>query len=257
MTAAQFLASAAAAAPALCATGASIGQRILGAVEASLAAAHCNTNLGIVLLCAPVASALESLDEAAAVESLRRALQGKLQALTVDDAANAFRAISLAHPGGLGTTDEQDVHREPTVDLRAAMALAAERDLVARQYATDYADLFETGLVAWHRLLAGDRNAHHRAMQCVFLTFLARFPDSHIVRKHGLAAAQATSDEAGRWLKRLLADGGAAQADLAKWDARLKSSGINPGTSADLAVATVFVAEVLASCSGDVASLAG
>jgi triphosphoribosyl-dephospho-CoA synthase len=84
-------------------------------------------------------------------------------------------------------------------------------------------------------------------MQRVFLEFLARFPDSHIARKHGASAAQAISHDAQVQLRRVRADAVAAQADLAAWDARLKADGMNPGTSADLAVATAFLADMVCS----------
>lgn len=261
MTAAHFLASAAAAAPAICATGAPVGRRILRAVEASWAAARCNTNLGILLLCAPIACALESIGLGAEPQALRRALrqvlQRSLQALTVDDATDAFRAIALANPGGLGAATDQDVHREPTVNLLAAMALAADRDMIARQYATGYSDLFDVGLPAWDAALARSGNDQHHAMQCVFLAFLAGFPDSHIARKHGTAAAEEVSRQAARWLERVLSDGSSAQSGLVQWDGRLKASGVNPGTSADLAVATAFAADTFVSRLGHVATRAG
>jgi triphosphoribosyl-dephospho-CoA synthase len=243
MTAAQFLASAAAAAPAVCATGAPIGRRILDAVQASRAAAACNTNLGILLLCAPIAAALEAGVPTEA--ALRQELQRRLRALTVADAQAAFRAIALANPGGLGASDEHDVHREPTVNLRVAMELASERDLIARQYANGYADLFDTGLAAWRAALTSKGHALQHAMQRVYLAFLARFPDSHIVRKHGLPAARTVTREARYWRRRLIADASAAQPGLAQWDAELKSAGLNPGTSADLAVATAFLAQAI------------
>jgi triphosphoribosyl-dephospho-CoA synthase len=169
MSGAQFLASAAAAAPAICAQGATVGRRILGAVEATLAAVHCNTNLGIVLLCAPIAAAFERLeggaseggaarpqasDDGGTQGRLREALQERLAALGIDDSRQAFRAIALANPGGLGSVDDQDVHREPTVDLRAAMVLAADRDRIARQYANAYQDVFDTGLLNWNAAIA-------------------------------------------------------------------------------------------------------
>ena len=77
------------------------------------------------------------------------ALREVMHSLTVADADAAFRAIALANPAGLGTVEEQDVHEAAAIDLRAAMALAADRDLIARQYANGYADLFEIGLPAW------------------------------------------------------------------------------------------------------------
>jgi len=247
MTAAQFVASAAAAAPVLFAVGAPIGRRILDAVAATSSVAGCNTNLGILLLCAPIASALEEIDAASSPGNLRLALRRRLEALTVADARDAFRAIALASPGGLGTADDQDVHREPTMSLRAAMTLASDRDLIARQYANGHADLFDIGVATWQSAHAGDEHALHHAMQRTFLAFLSRFPDSHIVRKQGLDEAQAVSGEADYWLMRVTSDPDAAQPGLAQWDGRLKARGINPGTSADLAVATAFVCEVLVS----------
>ena len=267
MTAVQFIASAEAAAPVLCASGSRVGRRILDAVHATRKVADCNTNLGIILLCAPIAAAAErqvgtaQVDPAGARRSaaqagmthaetvLRRRLREVMAALTIADADDAFRAIALANPGGLGTVKEHDVHAAATVDLRAAMALAGERDLVARQYANDGADLFDIGLGAWRAEVDA---RHHRgedaaplAMQRVYLEFLACFPDSHIARKHGLEAAQAVSRQAQGWRRRRLADAEGVQADLAKWDAQLKAAGLNPGTSADLAVATAFLAATL------------
>jgi triphosphoribosyl-dephospho-CoA synthase len=59
MRAGQFIASAAAAAGPLFEPGAPVGRRIEQAVQASWSQAGCNTNLGIVLLCAPIAVAVE------------------------------------------------------------------------------------------------------------------------------------------------------------------------------------------------------
>ncbi len=145
MTATQFIASAQAAAPALFAPQQRVGHRIEAAVTASWAAAGCNTNLGIVLLCAPIAAAVERCSPAT---SLRHALEAVLADLDRDDAAAAFRAITLAQPGGLGDAPAEDVRRPPTLGLREAMALAASRDSIARQYANGFADLFEIALPA-------------------------------------------------------------------------------------------------------------
>src|SRR5207248_11568899 len=60
LSAAEFVRSAEVAAGPLAQPGARVGQRILGAIEATQAAVATNTNLGIVLLCAPLAAAAES-----------------------------------------------------------------------------------------------------------------------------------------------------------------------------------------------------
>ncbi len=154
MTSAQFIVSAEAAASALFTRGASVGTRILDAVTRTREAVGCNTNLGIVLLVAPLAAALDHLESgsstAADVTTWHAATERLLARLGLDDARAAYRAIALANPGGLGDAPEQTVHAEPTVDLRAAMALAAERDSIARQYANGFADIFDTGLAAAH-----------------------------------------------------------------------------------------------------------
>jgi triphosphoribosyl-dephospho-CoA synthase len=232
MTAAQFVASARAAATPLFAAGARVGQRIESAVAASWAAAGCNTNLGIVLLCAPIAAAVERSPGT----DLQPALDAVLADLDRDDAAAAFRAIAFVQPGGLGDAPAEDVRRPPSGGLREAMALAAERDSIARQYVNGYADLF--GLAP-----AGPPTA--LVAQRVFLTLLARLPDSHIVRKHGESVAQTVMSAAQRWQRQ--AEAGALLdewSDFIDWDHTLKSAGINPGTTADLTVAALLLASL-------------
>jgi triphosphoribosyl-dephospho-CoA synthase len=255
MTAATFLESARVAARPLCTPGARVGERIEGAVDATWAAAGCNTNLGIVLLCAPIARACEHVPRADAA-ALHEALVAVLGDLDLADAQAAYRAIVRADPAGLGTVEHEDVRRAPGVDLREAMTLAADRDSIARQYRDGYADLFEIGLPALRRECSplgrtlGPRvdRACAGAVQRLYLTMLARFADSHIVRKHGAAVAQTVMTAAQRWLAR--AEGLARCDDypaFAAWDEALKAGGINPGTSADLTVATLMIAGLVES----------
>ncbi|WP_277034897.1 triphosphoribosyl-dephospho-CoA synthase [Caballeronia mineralivorans] len=252
MTAAQFIASADAAASALFTHGATVGARILDAVSRTRDVAGCNTNLGIVLLIAPLAAALDLLADSPADDvAWRTATQSVLAALDLDDARAAYRAIALANPGGLGDAPEQSVHELPTVDLRAAMALAADRDSVARQYANGFRDVFETGLDTARRVQRPGQSQPATVVTLdVFLAFLSGWPDSHIVRKHGLPVAQSVTREArSRYeaMHRALARDTLADEllTLGAWDAELKVQGINPGTSADLTVATLFVAGVV------------
>ena len=76
----------------------------------------------------------------------------------------------------------------------------------------------------------------------LYLTLLARWPDSHLVRKFGDSAAQSVTREAAALLGRLRAapTAPARHALLLDWDKSLKARGFNPGTSADLTVATLF-----------------
>jgi len=257
MQAQMFLDSAQACADPLCAPGATVGERIEAAVRATQATVGCNTNLGIVLLCAPSALAFEALLSAglpAALASLRRAWQAAMAKLTVADAAQAYRAIALAQPGGLGEAPEQDVRDAPSLTLRDAMGLAAHRDRIAAQYRDAGADLFDIGLATLARrsglalfdadpgTVASPSPVHATAVQHVYLAFLASAPDSHIVRKHGEALAHSVMKQAAPWLARVeqgevLDD----QPGFVAWDETLKAQGINPGTSADLTVASLML----------------
>jgi triphosphoribosyl-dephospho-CoA synthase len=232
----DFERSAAAAAGPLTAPGQRVGARILGAVDATAAAVETNTNLGIILLCAPLAAAAETFSY-----DLRSSLAQALRTLNRDDAELAFKAIVRASPAGLGRAERHDVFASATGTLREAMAEAADRDRVAQQYVTDFADVFELGEPLLEATLA--RSADKRlATLITYLGFLAAFPDSHIVRKYGLTVAARTREEAGplaamaRKANRLED----VLANVLVWDAELKKANVNPGTSADLTVATLF-----------------
>jgi triphosphoribosyl-dephospho-CoA synthase len=259
MQAELFSASARASVGPMFRPGARVGDRIEAAVAATAEVAGCNTNLGIVLLCAPIARAIELYPEADDPVALRAAIEGVLADLDVDDARAAYRAIAQARPGGLGSAPAEDVHSQPSIDLRAAMALAAERDSIARQYRDGYAELFElglpplsSGLPGLSGLSMGPDGAVPPAVtdlvQRVYLTFLAGLPDSHIVRKHGAALAHSVMGSAQRWRARASAGERLdADPDFARWDLELKAAGLNPGTSADFTVAALFVAGFLVS----------
>jgi triphosphoribosyl-dephospho-CoA synthase len=238
MTVADFSRSAEAAAEPLCRIGSTVGARIREAVAASLAVVACNTNLGIILLAAPLIAAAES-----GRATLREALAIVLEGLTVADAVDAYAAIAQAHPGGIGSAARQDVFSPPTVTLREAMVLAADRDLVARQYVTGFAEIFAVGTT---RLEASRRQGATAewATTLVFLDFLAGFPDSHIARKFGLETARSVQREAADLRLILPDDPAAAFPILLGFDSDLKRRGLNPGTSADLTVASVLAVEV-------------
>lgn len=233
----DFVRSAEAAAPAIATPGATVGRRVLGAVEATRTAAGQNTNLGIVLLCAPLAVAAE----AAADGELWPALEAVLAGLTAEDAGLAYRAIRLASPGGLGRSDAADVADEPSVTLLDAMRLAAGRDRIAWNYANGLADVRGFGAPRLEALL-GAGWPEPWAVAGTYLAFLGHIPDTHIVRKRGIAAAEAVRTRAAQVDAALLAAAEPASLlpEILAFDAELKAAGLNPGTSADLTVATAF-----------------
>jgi triphosphoribosyl-dephospho-CoA synthase len=234
----DFLASAVAIGPAL--SGAAqqpLGTTIRTAVEATRRWTKSNTNLGIVLLLAPLARA--ALRPGG---TLRERLAGVLVETTVADAAQVYAAIRQAGPGGLGETAAEDVSDTPTVTLREAMALAADRDAVAREYVTEFALTFEVGVPA---IRAGRKEGLAWTETAVeaYLTLLASTTDTHIARKLGQAEAELVSRRAGE----VRAAGGirsaAGRKALAVLEAELRDprNRRNPGTTADLTCAALFV----------------
>lgn len=247
MRVADFVRSADVTAPIIARAGAPLGARVFDAVAATRAAVGQNTNLGILLLCAPIAMAAE----AGAVT--RGGVAHVLAQATQADADLIYRAIVLAAPGGLGEAPAHDVRAAPRVALRVAMATAARHDAIARAYRDDFADLFNVALPAFTaaRRYLGDL---HWAIVDLYLLWMARQPDSHVMRKQGARRAAALQHEAAsaRAHLRALHDRRAMTQALLAWDAALKREGINPGTSADLTVATTFAAFARSSLPGAV-----
>jgi len=214
-----------------------VGETILAVVQASRRVAPANTNLGIALLLAPLAKA--ALDG----EPLRARLGATLRALDLADARAAYVAIRLAGAGGLGERVEHDVRSEPAIGLREAMASASGRDSIASEYVTDYALTFETGIPALVAAL-GDGLAVREAIVELALRLLDAAPDTLIARKRGAEAAARVSAGA----RDVLAAGGvrtaAGRRALRRFDASLRepANALNPGTTADLVTATVFIA---------------
>ena len=260
----DFLAGAAAiGAPLAAADSQPLGVTIRAAIDATARWTHSNTNLGIVLLLAPIAKAAVRLPpsplcgfgETGKAEStredvvsgfsrtLRDAVRRVLDTTTIEDAREAYSAIRLAAPGGLGRVDDQDIADEPTRTLLDVMRLAAGRDSVAREYATAYDLTFMTGAPALARARR-DGLSWQDAIVETFLTILAATPDTHIARRGGAAMA----DDVSRQARATLAAGGirsrAGREAVERMDHGLRDARHvgNPGTTADLTAAAIFVA---------------
>jgi triphosphoribosyl-dephospho-CoA synthase len=233
----DFLLSAVAIGPAFAAAGrSSVGRTIWRAIRDTRRWVRTNTNLGIVLLLAPLARA--ALQPGPLRENVGRVLAG----LTVEDARLAYAAIRLARPGGLGRAERGDVAEEPRITLLEAMELARERDAIAREYVTGYAITFELGYPALREAWSATRNLSWAIVEA-YLRILAQVPDTLIARKRGVESAQ----EVSRWADQALQAGGirtpAGREAVSELDRRLRDPGhtLNPGTTADLVTAALFL----------------
>jgi triphosphoribosyl-dephospho-CoA synthase len=233
----DFAVSAVAIAPAMdAAANQPLGRVVRTAVEATRSLVGTNSNLGMILLLAPLAKVPRAIPLTSGVAAI-------LAALTPEDASEVYAAIRNAAPGGLGNVEQDDVAGPAPDDLLTAMRAAAGRDSVARQYAEDFRQVFDC-IVPW--LAEGlDRQwaladtivwAHLRAMR--------EFPDTLIARKCGVEVAKRSAGLAAT----VLAAGSPGEDPyrhaLADFDFWLRSDyhRRNPGTTADLITAGLFAA---------------
>jgi len=232
----------------------SVGQLVLQAVQATRQAVGKNTNLGIILALAPLTKARNET-----------AISGILQQLTLADAADVYEAIRVAQPGGLGRATSQDVQEQPTVTLLEAMQLAADRDLIARQYVTGYRDVLELLLPTlegelskrlthrewgshewWQKTLQNESSSWPlaaQAIQAAFLHGLATLGDTLIARKCGVSVMLEAQQRAAQVLKSGWPEMQKGLQAYHDYDAWLRADGHrrNPGTMADLMAATLFL----------------
>jgi triphosphoribosyl-dephospho-CoA synthase len=215
-----------------------VGTVVLEAVRATRAVVGTNANLGTVLLLAPLAAVPRDI-------RLGDGIGDVLNRLEAADAHDVYEAIRIAKPGGMGRVAEADVadaDAAPPANLLDAMRLAADRDLVARQFVNRFREV----LIDAAGSLADGFSRGWTAGETIVLTqltLMSRFPDSLIARKCGAEVAQQASDRAAA----VLAAGSPpdesfwqACGDLDFW---LRSDGHrrNPGTTADLIAAGLFV----------------
>jgi triphosphoribosyl-dephospho-CoA synthase len=216
------------------ATSDGVGATVLKAIEATRQVTSVNTNLGLILLLAPLAAV-------PADQTLPDGIGPVLDQLTSDDASLVYKAIQLARPGGIGQLDEMDVHDTAPSDLLEAMRQARQRDMVARQYSDRFEDLL-VEFVPWLIEELSPQRSLADSIVRLQLRIMAEFPDSLIARKCGLEVARQAAAQASEVFS--CEDGPRYHEKLSDLDFWLRSDHHerNPGTTADLVGATLFAA---------------
>ncbi len=240
MTVSDFQKSAVASLPFLCQQKNGVGQRILDSIRATWKAVGYNTNLGMLLLFAPIIKAAES--EFNSVDALRHNLERTLNSLTKTDAEQVFAAIRLAKPGGLGRVAAQDVNKNPDCALHVAMALAKQRDSIALQYTNNFQEIFDLGLATIKNFEKRWNSVKWSTVAC-YLSYMASMSDSHIERKFGRQIATQIKIKSTVIAEdfRNFDNPEKSIALLQDFDKDLKTKKYNPGTSADLTAASLLV----------------
>ena len=219
----------------------SLGERILNSIKITRSKIKTNTNLGIILLCAPIIHACIYFNNL----TMREGIKKTLSSSTVKDTQDLCMAINISAPGGLGTREIYDTASKPTVNILEIMNHSASYDRISYQYSHDYSDIFDF-IIPRLVFLNKKHNSLDISLSVMFMEILAKIPDSHISRKYGNKIAKKTSNNASDLLKILdreyspdyLAD------RLNNLDYEYKKKGINPGTTADLLVASLMIYKI-------------
>ena len=219
----------------------SLGKRILESVNVTRSQVNVNTNLGIILLCAPVIQSYIDFNNL----DLREGIKKALSTTSIKDTHDLCAAINISSPGGLGDSDMYDTASYPNASIKQIMDYSQEYDRISYQYSHNFSDIFDF-IIPKLEFLNQRYESLDISLSLLFIEILAKIPDSHISRKFGDKIAKKTSNNAHDLLKILDRehDPDYLAKALNNLDYEYKKKGINPGTTADLLVASLMIYKI-------------
>lgn len=203
-----------------------------------------NTNLGIIILFAPLSAAAGMSSD---VRVLRQNVERVMKATTSKDAINLYDAINAADAGGMGEQEELDVADSEArgriikedISMFKVFEMSAKWDLLSSELTTGMPVTFETG----YPIFKETKSTYglNKATVQTFITILARNPDTLISRKYGMDTARIVTADADS----ILQNGGILNAQgellIREFDKQLLRNKFNPGTTADITAASIMV----------------
>ena len=219
-----------------------LGNRIFLSIEETSKFIKKNTNLGIILTCAPLIHSLICYKE----YPLKKGLSLTLENATSADTIAICQAINLVNPGGLGESKQYDTRTLPDIGLLEIMKYSSKYDRIAYQYTNMFKDVLDF-VVPCLNSYQNRYKSLSLSLSLTFLDILRNIPDSHIQRKFGDKIAKKTSNQANDLLKILVTERinqDSFNKRLRELDYEYKKQGINPGTTADLLVAGLMIKKI-------------
>jgi triphosphoribosyl-dephospho-CoA synthase len=210
-------------------TSRGVGRYIHEAVLDRIRVVPMNTNVGIILLHMPLALAAQKQG----VGKVKEGLDEIIQKTTVEDAVEVMKAIreSGAFVGvpeyGPDVRSDEGVEmvRQAEYTLLQLFEMSSPWDSIASEWVHGFPIIFSGA----EDLLAGT------SILQLYMNVLAEYPDSLIRRRYGMKTAERIREEARELVENFSLD------RLWKWDHELFNHGINPGTTADLVSASIFI----------------
>ncbi len=218
----------------------SLCKRIKKSIEMTKSVVGCNTNLGIILLCAPLSNAIfDDENHVFKIDSLEKVIKN----ISKKETKIIYKSINKANPGGMGNKHKYDLKDGTSdFDLYTAMNYAKEYDSIANEYVTNFSLIFNTLSKQWGNYYKKWGNPEY-ATTATFLYHLRDNYDSLIARKHGVNKARKVSELIKPLANEYISSKSPNELNnrLLILDYELKNERINPGTTADLITASIFV----------------
>tara|TARA_B100001057_G_scaffold260428_1_gene260623 strand:+ start:1302 stop:2147 length:846 start_codon:yes stop_codon:yes gene_type:complete len=241
MTHKDFLQGSMACSDTICEPNLDIAEKIYQSVNASMDVVGCNTNLGIILLCAPIVQAIYlDKDHKFNQSNLKKVIND----IDSKQTQKIYKAINIASAGGMGEKSEYDLKNSKKVNftLYEAMKYASPYDYIAFQYSTYFDNIINNLAPCWRKYF-NKFNSDENATTALFMEFISGNPDSLIARKHGIDKALEVSDKFVELSREYNESKNPNNLNnqLLLLDSELKIQGLNPGTTADVVVASIFL----------------
>jgi len=242
----QFLASSVAVYPVLreaaMRKGRGVGKLIRKGVEESVKWQHGgNTHFGALLLLIPLAMAAGASDSCATPVLKYRASE-IMQNTDVEDAIELYRAFPVAKVKVRRDVAELDVMNEASLEeirnkqlsLFDILTISAPYDLISRELVGGFEKTFRYAALIADFIRDKPLN---EAITHAYLNLLAEEEDTFVKMKFGAEKSRYVKERA-----KGIVDRGYRREELEEFDHELIIAGINPGSSADLIVAALFIA---------------
>ena len=223
--------------------GRGVGELIRKGVEESVKWQHGgNTHFGALLLLIPLAMAAGASDDCS-TPVLRSKANDIMRNTDVEDAIELYRAFPMAKVRVRRDVAELDVMNEASIEeirnrqlsLFDILSISAPYDLVSRELVGGFEKSFR-----YAALIADFRDEHLRLNDVIthaYLNLLAEEEDTFVKMKFGADKSRYVKERA-----RGIVERGYRRVELEEFDHELIKAGINPGSSADLIAAALFIA---------------
>lgn len=202
-----------------------------------------NTHFGAFILLVPLVIAGGACDD---TECLRKRAEQVVKETTVDDAVELYKAFSDAKVrvkpvGDLDLSDSASVDKikEQGLTLFDMMEMSAGYDIIAGEWVNGFSKTFECARLILEKIKTHNIND---AVVFSFMEMLARNKDTFIRTKFDSEKAEEVSRRAAEILKKSGNDVEIMRNNIHAFDRELLDEGVNPGSTADIIIAGLFVA---------------